>query len=192
MKTLTHNHFTAPWILSGTTPVPKMFTRSHPFWSLINHPLFASSIYYDPWHPPCSIYMPDSLFAQSLSKFFLVNLFAWHSPLHTPYISSFTQSLSSFCNTCPYHCSLFRCSTEIMSSNPSLSLNPLLVILSCSFIIHIHLTILISAHWSATSFSFLRARLTSMQRTTSHTTAVQSPSHFQWYILIGKQWYQLP
>jgi len=34
--------------------------------------------------------------------------------------------------------------------------------------------------------------LTSMQHTTSHTTAVQSPSHFQWYIVIGKQWHQLP
>jgi len=33
--------------------------------------------------------------------------------------------------------------------------------------------------------------LTSMQHTTSHTTAVQSPSHFQSHILIGKQWYQL-
>ena len=27
---------------------------------------------------------------------------------------------------------------------------------------------------------------------TSHTTAVQSPSHFQWYILIHIQWYQMP
>ena len=33
--------------------------------------------------------------------------------------------------------------------------------------------------------------LTSMQHTTSHTTAVQSPSHYQWYILIVKQRYQL-
>ena len=41
-------------------------------------------------------------------------------------IHFFTQSLSSFLNTCPYHHSLFCCSTEIMSSNPSLSLNPLL------------------------------------------------------------------
>jgi len=30
-----------------------------------------------------------------------------------------------------------------------------------------------------------------MQHTTSHTTAVESPSHHQRYILIGKQWYQL-
>jgi len=36
-------------------------------------------------------------------------------------IHFFTQSLSSFHNTCPYHCSLFCCSTEIISSNPSLS-----------------------------------------------------------------------
>ena len=31
-----------------------------------------------------------------------------------------------------------------------------------------------------------------MQHTASHTTAVQSPSHWQWYILTGKQRYQLP
>jgi len=33
--------------------------------------------------------------------------------------------------------------------------------------------------------------LTSMQCTTLCTTDVQSPSHYQWYIHIGKQWYQL-
>jgi len=33
----------------------------------------------------------------------------------------FIQSLSSFHTTCPYHLNLFCCSTEIMSSNPSLS-----------------------------------------------------------------------
>jgi len=38
-------------------------------------------------------------------------------------IPFFTQSFSSFCITCPYHCNPFCCSTEIMSSNPSLSLN---------------------------------------------------------------------
>ena len=40
-------------------------------------------------------------------------------------IHFFTQSLSSFRNTCPYHCHLFHCSTEITSSNPSLSLSTL-------------------------------------------------------------------
>jgi len=62
----------------------------HPltFIVVINHTLSASSIYCDPWHPPCSVHVPDSLFPQSLSKFSLVYLFAWHPPLHTPYISS--------------------------------------------------------------------------------------------------------
>ena len=68
-------------------------------------------------------------------------------------------SLSSFCSTCPYHCNLFRCSTEIMSSNSSLPLNSLLGTLSCNFTPHIHLTILISALWSATSFSFLTGQV---------------------------------
>ena len=45
-------------------------------------------------------------------------------------IHFFTQSLSFFCNTCPYHHNLFRCSTEIMSSIPSLSLISLLKLCS--------------------------------------------------------------
>jgi len=36
-------------------------------------------------------------------------------------IDFFNQSLSSFCNTWPYHHNLFCCSTEITSSNPNLS-----------------------------------------------------------------------
>jgi len=60
---------------------------------VINHPLSASSIYYDPWHPPCSIHVPDSLFPQSLFKFSLVYLLAWHPPLHTPYISASNHCL---------------------------------------------------------------------------------------------------
>jgi len=100
----------------------------------------------------CSIHVPDSLFAQSHSKFSFFSLGLAPSTFYSIYF--FTQSLSYFRNTCPYHRNLFRCSTEIMSSNPSLSLNTLLGILSCSFMPHIYLTILISACWSATSFSF--------------------------------------
>ena len=62
---------------------------------VINRPLSASSIYYDPQHPTCSIHTPDNLFPQSLQVF---------------------QSLSSFCNTCPHNHNQFRCSTEIMPS----------------------------------------------------------------------------
>jgi len=100
---------------------------------VINHPLSASSIYYDPWHPPCSIHVPDSLFPQSLSKFSLACLLAWHFLM---------QLLSFFHSKYPYHRDMFCSSTEIMSSNPSLSLNPLLITLFCSLMSHILLTIL--------------------------------------------------
>jgi len=49
-----------------------------------------------------------------------------------------TQSLSSFRNTCPYHCNLFCCSTEIRSSIPNLSLSSLLGHLSSTLMPHIH------------------------------------------------------
>jgi len=94
------------------------------------------------------------------------------APFTSYSIHYFTQSLSSFRNTCPYHRNLFCCSTEIMSSKPSLPLNSLLGTLSCNFTLHNHLTILISA---LIFFSY-RPGLTSMQHTASHTTAVQSPS----------------
>ena len=147
------NHFT-------TTPTTTILWLSglclvQPRWVstvVINHPLSASSTYFDPWHPLFSIYVPDSCFPQSFSQVFFGLPLA---PFTLYSIHFFTQSLSSFHSTCPYHCYLFCCSTEIMSSNPSLSLNPLLGTLSCSLIAHIHLTILISARWSGTSFSFL-------------------------------------
>jgi len=46
-----------------------------------------------------------------------------------------------------------------ISSIPSLSLNSLLGTLSFTLTLHIHLTILISACWSATSFSFLTGQI---------------------------------
>jgi len=89
---------------------------------------------------PCA---RQSFFTISLQVFFGLPLGLAPSTSYS--IDFFIQSLSSFRNTCPYHRNLFRCSIEIMSSNPSLSLNPLLGILSCSFTPHIHLTILICA-----------------------------------------------
>ena len=90
LYTHTHNHFTALCILSATTWVSRYQKKHSPTHTHRGQqsPLSASSIYYDPWHRPCSIYMPDRLFPQSLSKFSLVYLLAWHPPLHTPYISS--------------------------------------------------------------------------------------------------------
>ena len=121
---------------------------------IINHPLSASSIYYDPQHPlSCSIYVPDSL----LHNLFQSPLWStsWSRTPTSYSIHFFTRSLSSFCNTCPYHRDLSCCSSEIMPSIASLSLNSLLRTLSFTLMSHIHLTILISARWSATSFSFL-------------------------------------
>jgi len=97
--------------------------------------LSVSSIYYDPWHPPYSIYVLYSLFPQSLSKFSLVYLLAWHPLLHTPYIFSPIHYLlfATHAHTIAFIAKLFCCSTEIMSSNPSLPLNTLLRTLSCNF-----------------------------------------------------------
>jgi len=70
-------------------------------------------------------------------------------------IHFFTQSVSSFRSICPYHYNLFCCCINIISFIPSLSVNSLLGTLSFTLTLHIHLTILISACWSVTSFSFL-------------------------------------
>jgi len=66
---------------------------------------------------------------------------------------------------------LFCCSIKIISSLPSLSLNSLLVTLSSTFkTLHIHLTILICARWSATSF------LTNVNSRSRSLFAVARPS----------------
>jgi len=117
---------------------------------------------------------------------------SWSGTLH---FIHFAHSLSSFCNSCPYHCNLFCGITKIMWYIPNLSSNSLLGTL-------IFYTYLNVTHPSDHShlwplkchliFFPYRPGLTSMQHTTSHTTAIQSPSHNQWYIPIGRQWYQVP
>jgi len=73
----THTH-TALWILSGTTRVSRYQKEHSPTHTYRGHQL--CHVYYDPWHPPCSIYVPADLFPQSLSKFSLVYIQAWHLP----------------------------------------------------------------------------------------------------------------
>ena len=126
---------------------------------VINHPSSASSIYYDPWHLPCSNHAHDSLFPQSLSKFSLVYLLAWHPPLHTPYISSTNHCLLFTTHAHTIATCFAVCSTKIMSSNSNLSLNSILGTVSFILMQHIHLTILICACWSANSFSFLTGQV---------------------------------
>ena len=69
------------------------------------------------------------------------------------------------CSSCRWRCLACRtssnrwrmscCSTKIMWSLPSLSFSSLLGTVYVTLTSHIHMTILISACWSATSFSFL-------------------------------------
>ena len=124
-------------------PVPvETFTHSHPSWSS-NIPICLLHLLRS---MTSSLFNPHAL--QSFSTISLQVFFGLPlglAPSTSYSIHFFTQSLYSFRSTCPYHRNLFCCSTEIMSFNPSLYLNSLLGTLSCSFMPHIHLTILISA-----------------------------------------------
>jgi len=95
----THNRFTALWILSRTTRVSQYQKKHSPTHTHRGHQssLSVFSIYYDPWHPPCSIHFLYSLFPQSPS-------FVWstswpgilHFMLHTflhPIIIFFSQHM---------------------------------------------------------------------------------------------------
>jgi len=131
--------------------------NTHPPTIVIIQSLSASSIYRDRQHPACSNYVLGNLFAQPLScPLWYIGL----EPSTSYSMHFFTQSVSSFRNTCPYHCNLFCCSINIISSIPSLSHNSLLGTLS--FTLHIHLTIFISGRRSATSF-LQRAAMLALQ-----------------------------
>jgi len=62
------------------------------------------------------------------------------APLTTYFVRFCNPSFSPLCNTCPYQCNLFCCSTEIMLSSPSLS----------QLYLELCLSPFISACWSAT------------------------------------------
>jgi len=98
-----------------------------------------------------------TVFFHNLCPFSLVYLLAWHPRLHTPYVSS------------PNHCLLFTARAHTVATCFAVvrrlcclilvSLSTLYLELSCSFMPHIHLTILIFAHGSTTSFSFLMGQV---------------------------------
>jgi len=127
--------------LSGTTRVSLYQKKHSPIHHPHHHPIFISF-----FHLPRSIAF--SLFKlrawQSFCTISLHVLLVWSPPPHIPYISSPNQCLL-FRNTCPYHCNLFCCSSNIISSTPSLCLNSLLGTLAFTLPLHIYLTILISA-----------------------------------------------
>jgi len=125
--------------LSGTTWVSWYQKKHSPTHHPDHHPIFASF-----FHLPQSI--ASSLFKlcawQSFCTTSLNVLFGLPLGLEpsTSYsIHFFTQSVSSFCNTCPCYRNLFCCSINIISSIPSLSLNSLLGTLSFTLALHSHL-----------------------------------------------------
>jgi len=107
MITDAHNRFVAPRMLSGTTRLSRYQKKHSPTHAYHRHQssLICSSISCDPWHPPCSIYVPDSLFPQTPQVFFGLPLVLAPSVSYS--IHFFIQLLSSFCGTCPYHRNLF-------------------------------------------------------------------------------------
>jgi len=120
--TITHNHLMALWILSGTTRVSQYQKKHSPTHTYRGH---QSSLI-------CFLHlsrsMASSLFNlrvwQSFSTisqvFFGLPLGLAPSTSYSILTPFFIQSLSSFRSTCPYYRNLFRRSTNIMSSNPSL------------------------------------------------------------------------
>ena len=117
------NRFTALWILSGTTRVSQYQKKHSPTHTYHGHDLSLI----------CFLHLlqstTSSLFnLRARQSFSTISLqFFFGLPIgQASSIHFFTKSLSSFRSTCPYHRNLFCCSTEIMSSNPTLFLNPLL------------------------------------------------------------------
>jgi len=160
MHTHAHSCFTALWILFGTTWVSRYQKKHSPTQTCHCHQSSLFCFIHLLWSMTSSLFNSrawQSFSTISLQVFFGLLLCLAPSTSYSIYF--FTQSLSSFRNTCPYNRNLFCHSSAIMSSNPSLSLNPLIGTLSHSFTLHIHQTILISVRWSATSFSFLMGQV---------------------------------
>jgi len=116
ITTHTQQPFYVP--LSGTTRVSRYQKKHSPTHHPDHHPVFISF-----FHLPRSI--ASSLFKlrawQSFCTTFFHVLFGLPLGLEpsTSYsVHFFTQSLSSFCSTCPYHRSLFCCSINIISCIP--------------------------------------------------------------------------
>jgi len=131
LKIHTLNRFAALWILSGTTQVSWYRKKHSPTHTYRGHQSSLICFVHLLWSMASSLFNPRAwqFFSTiSVQVFFRLPLGLAHSTSYS--IHFCTQSLSSFHNMCPYHRNLFRCSTEIMSSNPCLSLNPLVAILS--------------------------------------------------------------
>jgi len=118
----------------------------------------------------------QSFFTTSLQVLFGLPL--GHGP-STSYSMHFLTKSPSFHNTCPYDCSLFCCSTNAMSSIPSLSPSSLFGNQSFTNARHTPDHSRFCSLKCHLIFFPYRPGLTSMQHTVLHTTAVQPSSHNQ-------------
>jgi len=117
--THTHNHFTALWILSGTTGVSRYQKKHSPTYTYRGHQSSLVCFFNLIRSMASSLFNPRTWQSTiSLQVFFDLPLGLTPSTSYS--IHFFTQSLSSFRGTCSYHHNLFCCSTKIMSSNTSL------------------------------------------------------------------------
>ena len=91
--TPTHYHLTA--VCRGLPEWAGTIRNIHPLTLILifRHLLSTSSVYFDPQHPPSSLYMPNSHFSQPLSLSSLVDLLVWDPLLYTSYISSSSHHL---------------------------------------------------------------------------------------------------
>jgi len=130
-QTITHSNSLHSWF------VPKAHSHTQPFYGSIPYLLHPSTTIHGIL-PVQSMHRHVTIFFHNLAPSFLWST-SWpgtlHFILHTllhPIIVFFLQHMPI-----PSHDrNLFHCSTDIMSSNPSLSLNPLLGILSLGFLLH--------------------------------------------------------
>ena len=163
----THTTILCLWILSWTTRVSRYEKKHSPTHSHQSSLICFLHLLQSTASSLFNLRDWQSFSTISLQVFFGLPLGLAPSTSYS--IHFFTQSLSSFCSTCSYHQNLFCCSTEIMSSNPCPSLKTLLGTLSCSLKPYIHLTILSSTHYSATSFSFLTGQVSLPYNILLHT-----------------------
>jgi len=111
--------------LSGTAWV-SWHQKKHSLTHHPDHPVFIN-FFHLPWSIASSLFKLRAWQSFCTTSFHvLFGLPLGLEPSTSFSIHFFTQSLSSFRNTCPYHCNLFCCTINTISPIPSLSLNSLL------------------------------------------------------------------
>ena len=126
------NHSMALWILSRTTHMSQYQKKHSPTHTYHGRQSFLICFLHLLQSTASSLFHLHAWQSFSTISLNFFSLCLGLAPSTSYSIHCFTQSLSSFRSTCPYHRKLFCCCIAIMSSNPSLSLSPLLGTLSCS------------------------------------------------------------